>query len=95
MRSEIFEARNAWDFVKQLRNTAYIPQDNEYAYMRNYSKWAMEIDGNLVRWHSPELFVLDLETHGYLSIQGSTYQIGTVDEPNPSVSDGITMKLPF
>ena len=84
MRNETFEARSAWDFVRQLRNTAYIPQDNEYAYMRNYSKWAREIDGNQVRWHDPDLFVSDLERHGYLNVEGTTYQIGTLHEPFPT-----------
>ena len=84
MRNEKFKARSDWNFVVQLRNTAYIPQDNEYAYMRNYARWAKEIDGNEVRWHDPELFVADLQKYGYLRVDGDRYILHTLQ---PAVSD--------
>ena len=83
MRNECIIAQNSFDFVTKLRNSAYIPQDNEYAYMRNYAKWALAIDGNLVTWQDPEQFVADLINYGYLTIADGVYEISPLDDDEP------------
>ena len=83
MRKERIEALNDWEFVTKLRNTAYIPQDNEYAYMRNYAKWAFAIDDNVVTWQDPERFVADLISHGYLKVANGIYEISPLDNDEP------------
>ena len=83
MRKERIEAHTDWEFITKLRNTAYIPQDNVYGYMRNYAKWAFAIDGNVVTWQDPEAFVLDLISHGYLRIANGIYELSPLDNDEP------------
>lgn len=85
MRDDRIPAHSDWEFVQKLRNTAYVPQDNEYAYMRNYAKWALAIDGNAITWNDPEQFVKDLTDHGYLTITDGIYHISPLEDDEPLI----------
>ena len=79
MRTERIKAENDRDFVAKLRNTAYVPHDNIYGYMRNFAKWTLAIDRKKVAWFSVTEFVDDLRRHGYLIVENGVYQLGTLE----------------
>ena len=75
MRMERFNAMNPNDFVHQLRNTAFIPQESVKAYMQNFKRWAFIIDQRDLSCESPDHFVRDLIRFGYLRIDGDQYYL--------------------
>ena len=84
MRTETIRAVSAWDFVQKLNNSAMIPADNAYGYMRRYAEWTREIYDIKVAWHDPDRFVADLISNGHLTVTGTDYVLSsppTDDEP--------------
>ena len=73
MRMERFQATDANDFVNQLRDTAFIPQESVQAYMINFKRWALIIDQRDLSCESSEVFVRDLCNFGYLHVMGNEY----------------------
>ena len=75
MRQEKIIAKNSKEFVETLNKTSRFPRRSTIAYMRNWAKWTISIDGLEVRCDTESNFVEDLIAHGYLSITGNLYQL--------------------
>ena len=64
----IYKSTNEVDLVKEMRSQCFIPSENVYEFMQEFSKRCYKWDRSMVRFDTEKNFIEDLLNTNYLTI---------------------------